>query len=106
MKVQFNTDKTISGGENKQNYFASLIEDRLLRFQSHISRIEVYLSDDNGRREGYHDFHCVLEARIEGRSPVAVTCHADTTKRAITGAIDKVKSSMDTIFGRLHSNDH
>jgi hypothetical protein len=42
MKIQFNTDKTISGHENQEDYFTSLIAEKLNRFQSHITRIEVY----------------------------------------------------------------
>jgi hypothetical protein len=51
MKIQFNTDKTISGDENQEDYF-TLIAEKLNRFQSHITRIEVHLSDENGTKEG------------------------------------------------------
>jgi hypothetical protein len=80
MKIQFNTDKTISGDENQEDYFTSLITEKLNRFQSHITRIEVHLSDENGKKEGYNDIQCILEARIEGRDPIAVRCDADTKK--------------------------
>lgn len=106
MKVLFNIDKTIAGDEDQQKYFTTLIENRLLRFQSIITRIEVHLTDVNGKKEGHHNIQCVMEARIIGREPVAVTNKDNTTKRAITGAIDKVKISMDTSLGRLHSNEH
>jgi hypothetical protein len=43
MKIQFNTDKTISGDENQEDYFTSLITEKLNRFQSHITRIEVFI---------------------------------------------------------------
>jgi hypothetical protein len=48
----------------------------------------VHLSDENGKKEGYNDIQCILEARIEGRDPIAVRCDADT-KNAVLGAIDK-----------------
>ncbi len=44
---------------------------------------------------------CTLEARIEGKQPIAVTCHADTVELAVNGALDKIKSSLDTIVGRM-----
>jgi hypothetical protein len=44
MKIQFNTDKTISGDENQEDYFTSLITEKLNRFQSHITR-SVHLSE-------------------------------------------------------------
>jgi hypothetical protein len=70
MKIQFNTDKTISGDENQEDYFTSLITEKLNRFQSHITRIEVHLSDENGKKEGYNDIQCILE--IEGRDPMVM----------------------------------
>jgi hypothetical protein len=48
---------------------------------SHITRIEVHLSDENGKKEGHNDIQCILEARIEGRDPIAVRCDADTAKK-------------------------
>jgi ribosome-associated translation inhibitor RaiA len=105
MKIQINTDKTISGSENQEDYFTSLITEKLNRFQSHISRIEVHLSDENGKKEGHDDIQCILEARIEGRDPIAVTCEADTVKNAVSGAIDKVKISLETILGRMKNRE-
>jgi hypothetical protein len=57
----------------------------------------VHLSDENGKKEGYNDIQCILEARIEGRDPIAVRCDADTAKNAVLGAIDK--TSLETILG-------
>ncbi|CAM2970172.1 Sigma 54 modulation protein / S30EA ribosomal protein [Flavobacterium gillisiae] len=105
MKIQINTDKTISGSENQEDYFTSLITEKLNRFQSHISRIEVHLSDENEKKEGHDDIQCILEARIEGRDPIAVTCEADTVKNAVSGAIDKVKISLETILGRMKNRE-
>jgi ribosome-associated translation inhibitor RaiA len=105
MKMQINTDKTISGAANQEDYFTSLITEKLNRFQSHISRIEVHLSDENGKKEGHDDIQFILEARIEGRDPIAVTCEADTVKNAVSGAIDKVKISLETILGRMKNRE-
>ncbi len=43
----------------------------------------------------------MLEARIEGMQPIAVTNEAGTTEEAINGALDKLKASLHTIFGKL-----
>ncbi|WP_339838864.1 HPF/RaiA family ribosome-associated protein [uncultured Flavobacterium sp.] len=104
MKILFNTDKTISGDENQEDYFTSLIAEKLERFQSQLTRIEVHLKDENGKKEGLNDIHCVLEARIEGREPMAVSCEADTAKNAVSGAIDKLKTALDTVLGRLKNH--
>jgi len=36
-------------------YFTSLIEEALKNFEPHITRIEVHLSDENGKKEGLND---------------------------------------------------
>jgi hypothetical protein len=100
MKIQFNTDKTITGNEKDQLYFNSLIADGLENFESHISRIEVHLSDENGKKEGLNSKRCLLETRLEGKQPIAVSCQADTVELAISGAIDKLTASLETIIGR------
>jgi len=101
MKIQFNTDKTISGEERKEDFFSSLIEEELKRYQSHITRVEVHLSDENGKKEGINDIRCLLEARIEGKQPIAVSHQADTLKKAISGSIDKLKNSLETVIERI-----
>ena len=96
MKIQFNTDKTINGDEKQQEYYTTMIADELDRFKSQITRIEVHLSDENG-----NDMKCLLEARLEGMQAIAVSCQADTVEQAVSGAIDKLKTSLETIIGRL-----
>lgn len=100
MTVQFNTDKTISGKEEDTAPFIAQINNELSRFSSHISRIEVHLSDENGKDSGQHDIRCMLEARQEGKQPIAVTSQADTTMEAVSGAVDKLKASLKTIMGK------
>ena len=41
-----------------------------------------------------------MEARLEGKQPIAVANQADTTDQAVSGAIDKLKASLETIKGR------
>lgn len=100
MRIQFNTDKTIDGSQRHEEFFTSKITKELNRYQSKITRIEVYLKDENGIKEGFNDIKCLLEARLEGINPVAVSNQANTTELAISGAIDKLKASLDTIIGR------
>lgn len=101
MKIQYNTDKTISGEERNEEYFSTLIAGELERFQSHITRIEVHLTDQNGKKEGQNDIRCLLEARLEGRPPVVASEQTDTVANAVSGALDKLKASLVTITGRM-----
>ena len=104
MKIQFNTDKTINGDKKSQDHFTTIIADTLKRFDSHITRIEAHLSDENGNKEGINDMRCILEARIKGRQPIAVTCEVTTLEEAISCAIDKLTASLETILGRLQNH--
>ena len=98
MKIQFNTDKSISGNEKNQDYFTAMISEALTNYEDHITRVEVHLSDENG------NMRCLLEARIEGKQPIAVSCQDNTVELAVSGAIDKLSASLETIFGRLQNH--
>lgn len=104
MKIQFNTDKTINGEDRHHDYFTTIITDSLKRFESQITRVEVHLSDENGKKEGLNNMLCLLEARVEGRQPIAVSCQSDTVELAVKGALDKLKTSLTTIIGRLQNH--
>lgn len=104
MIIQFNTDNNIDGSERSNAYFTTTIADTLERFSSHITRIEVHLTDENAQKKGKNDHRCLIEARLEGRQPIAVSDNADTVEQALKGALDKLKASLDTVIGRL--NEH
>lgn len=103
MIVQINTDKSINWDKRHDEHFSSLIKDELDRFSSHITRIEVHLSDENGKKEGINDIRCLLEARIEGRQPTVITNQANTNELAISGAITKMKAAVKTIIERMNN---
>jgi ribosome-associated translation inhibitor RaiA len=101
MVIQFHTDHNIAGSERQNAYFTTFIGESLERYSSHITRLEVHLADENGNKEGKNDQRCMIEARLEGLQPLAVTNHADTIEQAIKGALDKLKGSLDTVLGKL-----
>jgi ribosome-associated translation inhibitor RaiA len=104
MTIQFNTDNNLSASvEHSQPLIAELTEE-LSRYSSHITRLEVHLSDEDGPENGQNDIRCMLEARIEGRQPIAVINKANNNEQAVSGAIDKIKTSLDTLFGRLSNH--
>lgn len=103
MKIQFNTDKTINGDERHRDYFTDLIAKELEQYQSHITRLEVHVTDQNGIKEGLDDIRCLIEARLEGRQPIAVSEQADTTELAVSGAIERLIIALDTILGRTQN---
>lgn len=100
MIILFNTDNNIPGREALREPLIALISEEMRRFSGHITRIEAHLTDENGDKQGINDKRCVLEARVEGKPPVAVTNHANSHHQAVEGAIDKLKSVLDTKIGR------
>ena len=104
MNIQFNTSNNINGSENMNKRLSDVIAEKLSRFSDYITRIEAHLSDTNGQKEGLNDKQCVLEARLEGLQPIAVTSNAGTYDDAVTGAIGKLKSSLDTTLGKLRKH--
>ena len=104
MKIQFNTGRNIIGSEELRTSLTSIISGELSRFKDHITRLEVHLSDEDSNKNGVNDKRCMIEARLEGMKPIAVTNHADTQEQAVTGAVEKLKSSLNTIQGRLRNH--
>ncbi len=104
MVIQLNTDHNITGSEKFKSALEGQITDGLKRFSEHITRLEVHLADENGHKRGLPDKRCIIEARIEGRPALAVTNHGNTHEHAVSGAVDKLKSSLDKVLGRL--KDH
>ena len=44
----------------------------------------------------------MMEARLEGHQPIAVTDESDSLDEAIAGAADKLKRSLDHTLSRLN----
>ena len=101
MQIQFNTDKNVILNEEQIASSTSLISEELSRFSQQITRVEVHFSDEDGNKDGLNDKRCMVEARLAGMKPIAVTNHANTHELAIFGAIDKLKTSLEKITGRL-----
>ena len=104
MKIQLNSDNNIEGTNDLKGYLDETISKGLSRFEEQITRIEVHVSDENGAKGGQKDKRCLLEARLAGLEPIAVTHQADTLHQSVTGAIDKMKAALDTRIGKLRNH--
>lgn len=101
MQVQINTDRNIEGHEALAAQVSGVVESALSRISDHITRVEVHLSDENRHKSGQNDKRCVMEARLEGRQPIAVTHQAATLDQAVDGAADKLTRLIESTLGRL-----
>lgn len=103
MTIQLNAGKNLSIHEAFGEKLKAIITEDLSRFVEHITRIEVHLSDENSTKNGQNDKRCMLEARLEGRQPIAVTANANNHEEAVTAAVVKLKTSLDTVLGRMRN---
>ena len=104
MQIQFNTDESVDGREALGRHAEDVVQKVLGRFSDEVTRVEIHLSDINGQKAGENDKRCLMEARVAGRQPVAVTELANTLHQAIDGAAQKMKRSLDSTLGKL--GDH
>ena len=91
MKIQVNTDHNIHGREAMIEETESVVESTLGHLAEHITRIEVHLSDENGKKGGNTDKRCMIEARLEKHRPIAVTEEAESLDEAVDSAAQKIR---------------
>jgi ribosome-associated translation inhibitor RaiA len=101
MQVQINTDRNVEGHEALDSQVSGAVESALSRISDHITRVEVHLTDENSHKSSQNDKRCVMEARLQGRQPIAVTHQAAILDQAVDGAADKLTRLIESILGRL-----
>lgn len=101
MHIQINTDKNVDGSDAFADQMKAIVKSTLNRFGEHITRVEVHLSDENSDKAGINDKRCLMEARLEGRQPIAVTHQAANLDLAVQGAAGKLKNMIESSLGRL-----
>ena len=105
MKIQVNTDHNIEGPEALSVWVTAVVENALRRSSEHITRVEVHLSDESSHKSSQNDKRCMIEARLEGRQPIAVIHHAATLDQAVDGAADKLVRLIESTLGRLRAHE-
>jgi ribosome-associated translation inhibitor RaiA len=102
MQININTDKTIERHQGLDEHVQEVVLAAVQRFGEHITRVEVHLSDENSQKSADGGNRCLLEARVTGYQPIAVSHHDINLHLAIGGAADKLKRAIDSALGRLH----
>jgi len=101
MNVQVNTDGNIEGHERMAAHVRGVVRSALDRVGDNITRVEVHLSDSNGHKSGHDDKRCMMEARLEGRQPIAATHRGATADQAVDGAAEKLARLVESTVGRV-----
>jgi ribosome-associated translation inhibitor RaiA len=106
MQININADKTIERNAGLDQHVHSVVSNALHRFGEQITSVEVHLSDNLGQKSADGDNRCLMEARLTGYKPIAVSDHSATLHQAIGGSADKLKRAIDSALGRLHDKRH
>jgi DNA-directed RNA polymerase specialized sigma24 family protein/ribosome-associated translation inhibitor RaiA len=104
MQVQVNTDSHIEGGERLTHEVEAIVHQALDRFSDRITRVEVYLSDENSsQKSGDNDKRCVIEVRLGGLRPITVSHQESSLGQAVSGATGKLEKTLKRTLGRKGS---
>lgn len=103
MTIQYNISNTGEDDMLLEETLNALVNNALSRFEEKITRLEVHLSDENSHKEGQNDKRCLLEARIAGLQPIAVTSNANSFEEATKIASGKLKNKLETVLGKLNN---
>ena len=97
MKIQINTDKNISGQDALAQSVEDVLRSDLSHFSDQITRIEVHLSDESSSaKSSMTDKRCLLEVRLAGERPIAISEHAETIWEAVTAATQQMVNLLET----------
>lgn len=105
MQINVNTDKTIEHSQGLDEHVETQVHSAIERFRDQITRVEAHLSADLKHKSSDGENRCMLEARVTGYQPIAVTAHAPTLHQAINSAATKLKRAIDSALGRLHDKN-
>ncbi|MCL4721991.1 MAG: HPF/RaiA family ribosome-associated protein [Gammaproteobacteria bacterium] len=105
MQIQVNTDRNIEGHEALATHVRTVLGDQIGRFSEHVTRVEVHVSDVNSHKTTDGDKRCLMEARVAGRQPIAVSENAGNVRQAVDGAAHKLKRALDSTLGKLASRE-
>jgi ribosome-associated translation inhibitor RaiA len=101
MQIQINSDRNVNADQSVSTEVSGIVHRTLSRFSDDITRLEVHLSDENSaKKAGDDDMRCMIEARMTGQRPIAVTHQAATVGQAVSGAADKLSRMLESILGK------
>jgi ribosome-associated translation inhibitor RaiA len=106
MQIQINTGHDIEGREPLAAHVSGVVQSAVGRFSDQVTRVEVHLTDEDGHKSGQNDKRCVMEARLQGLRPMAVTHHAASLHQAVNGAADKLTRLVESTIGRLRDQEN
>ncbi|HZX25497.1 MAG TPA: HPF/RaiA family ribosome-associated protein [Telluria sp.] len=106
MMIKIFTDHTLDRHQGLDEHVQKQVHDALDRFGEQIMSVEVHVSDAIAEKHAAGENRCMMEARVTGYKPIAVSDHSATLHQAIAGAADKLQRAVDSALGRLNDRKH
>lgn len=100
MLVQINTDNRLEGSAAENAAFEERVRTQLARFADRLTRVEVYIRDRDGDRNGPQGIEASVEARPAGGAPYVTSERAADRDTALNGALRKAHDSIERAFAR------
>jgi ribosome-associated translation inhibitor RaiA len=102
MQIQLRTDSHTKNSSGLSDFVTGVVENAVAHLGNRVTRVEVFLSDENGgHKSADNDKRCVMEARLAGLQPIAVSHHSDSVQHALDGAAEKLEKTLKRTLGRL-----
>ncbi len=101
MFIEFHSDNNINATEELVAPFRDQVSNSLSRYSHQVSSVQIHFADENGKKTGQDDKRCMMEVRLDGMEPIAVTASSSSLGQALKMAIDKMKAALDTRRDRL-----
>jgi ribosome-associated translation inhibitor RaiA len=98
LKIQINSNKTVAVGVGLTRFVEREVSRALGRFEPKVTRVEVHLSDVDGKKSGQADKRCLIEARPRLAQPVSVSAKAADVGLAVGQALDKMQRALTKHF--------
>ncbi|MFL6697314.1 MAG: ribosomal subunit interface protein [Vitreoscilla sp.] len=106
MQIQINADHHLGNSEARDEWVRSVVDSAMEHFADQVTRVEVHLSDENAGRSGAAVLRCTMEARVNGRPPIAVTNDAASVDATVNGAVQKLTRATEHAIGRAGKHAH
>ena len=106
MQIQVRSNHTVQTSASLEEWARQELVKALERFGDELTSVEVHLADINSGRVSEDHKRCTIEARLNGRDPVAVHHQAERLDDALHGASDKLKRSLERELGKQRDLTH
>lgn len=100
MLIEVNSDNHVEAAKYRQ-FAETEVDAALGRFGERVTRVAVQLQDVNAGKGGQDDMRCMMEVRLAGQKPLAVTQRAASVGEAIVGAAEKLERLVERTVGKL-----